>query len=81
MDKTQDLLAAAIGLIGNGAAVIMVGIVGYIAYKQLMSYWVEAKANEWMIVIRNGEQVKKGIGLCTWIMPGDQAITFPSQLN
>jgi regulator of protease activity HflC (stomatin/prohibitin superfamily) len=34
-----------------------------------------------MIVIRNGEQIKKGIGLSTWIMPGDQAITFPSQLN
>lgn len=42
---------------------------------------MECKANEWMIIMRNGEMVKCGVGLATWIMPGDQAITFPSLIN
>jgi len=58
----------------------MVGV-AFFAWKTAQQFWHEAKANEWMIVIRNGEMLKKGIGLCTWVMPGDQAITFPSLIN
>ena len=59
----------------------MLAMTGYYAYKVALGYWHESKANEWMVVIRNGEMVKCGIGLATWIMPGDQAIKFPSLIN
>jgi len=42
---------------------------------------VEAKANEWMLIIRNGKMIKGSIGLATWIMPGDQTVKFPSLIN
>jgi hypothetical protein len=44
-------------------------------------FYIESSANEWLIVIRNGEMVKRGIGLCTWIMPTDQYVKFPSLIN
>jgi len=42
---------------------------------------VKAKGNEWLIVIRNGALVKKGIAMGTWKFPGDQIITFPSLIQ
>lgn len=53
----------------------------YFGYKTALNYWIEAKPNEWLLVIRNGELKKCSIGLCTWLMPGDQYVTFPSLLN
>lgn len=46
-----------------------------------IQFWVESKANEWLIIIRNGKMIHQGIGLATWIMPGDQTIKFPSLIN
>ena len=53
----------------------------YYGYKVALQYWKESKANEWMLIIRNGELIKSGIGLACWVMPGDQAIKFPSLIN
>jgi hypothetical protein len=50
-------------------------------YKTAIQFWVESKANEWLIIIRNGKMVNQGIGLATWVMPGDQTIKFPSLIN
>jgi regulator of protease activity HflC (stomatin/prohibitin superfamily) len=46
-----------------------------------LNYWVEAKPNEWMLILRKGDLVECAVGLCTWMWPGDQAVRFPSQLN
>lgn len=45
------------------------------------SLWRESKANEWLIVMRDGQMVKCGIGLQTWVMPWDQTVSFPSLIN
>lgn len=55
--------------------------IGWFSYKKVLTLWVESKANEWLIVVRNGEMIKKGIGLACWTMPGDLTITFPSLIN
>jgi len=39
------------------------------------------KVKKWTILVRDGTMVKKGIGLSTWTLPGDQVITFPSQIH
>ena len=61
--------------------IILLAGSAFYGYKVAIQYWVESKANEWMLVIRNGELLKSGIGLATWIMPGDQTIKFPSLIN
>ena len=61
--------------------VVVLGVGGYLAYNTSMKYFVQAEANEWLLVIRNGELLKKGIGLSSWTMPGDQTVTFPSLIN
>jgi hypothetical protein len=40
-------------------------------YKYVIKFWVESKANEWMMIIRNGQMIKKGIGMASWTQPGD----------
>ena len=58
-------------------------IIGYIAYRIYLvskDYWVEGNPNEYTILCRDGHCIKQGIGLSTWIMPGDKIVTFPSQL-
>lgn len=61
--------------------IIVLGVGGFMAYKASMKYFVQAEANEWLLVIRNGDLLKKGIGLSSWTMPGDQTVTFPSLIN
>lgn len=53
----------------------------HFGYKLAIKFWVESKANEWLIIIRNGKMINQGIGLATWVMPGDQTIKFPSLIN
>lgn len=57
----------------------------YFAGKKLfeigMQFWIEAKANEWMLLIRNGQMVKKGVGMATFRLPGDQVIRFPTLIS
>ena len=41
-----------------------------------------ANPNEWMLVIKNGEMTKAGIGLRTWTNPFTESVTkFPSRLE
>lgn len=57
------------------------GLLGKAAFEYSKTLWKESKANEWMIVMRDGNMVKCGIGLQTWVMPQDQTVTFPSLIN
>jgi len=47
------------------------GFGGKRAFEFALNFWIEAKANEWMLVIRNGDMIKKGVGMATWTLPGD----------
>lgn len=42
--------------------------------------WVEAKPNEWLLVIRNGKLVRAGVGLKTFAGLLDTIVTFPSKV-
>lgn len=57
------------------------GYGGKRAFEFAMNFWIEAKANEWMLVIRNGDMIKKGVGMATWTLPGDQVIKFPTLIS
>jgi hypothetical protein len=46
-----------------------------------MSLQVTGKANEWVVVINNGEQKQAGIGLSVMKGPNDQIAIFPSKVN
>jgi len=45
--------------------------IGKIGFNFALQFWIEAKANEWMLVIRNGKMIKKGVGMATFRLPGD----------
>ena len=34
-----------------------------------------------MIILRNGQQLRAGVGMKTFVWPGDTAITFPGKLR
>jgi hypothetical protein len=38
-------------------------------YALILPFWVEAKGNEWMVIIKNGQMVRAGVGLKTFKMP------------
>lgn len=40
-----------------------------------------SEPNEWMLVLRNGEPVRAGIGISHYIRWGDKVAKFPSKLN
>lgn len=47
----------------------------------LRSIWAESAPNEWMLVIKNGELKKSGIGLKTLVWPGESVVKFPSAVE
>ena len=49
-------------------------VIAYAAYKVYLiaiTFYKEAKANEWMLIIRDGKLKSCGVGLSTWSLPGD----------
>lgn len=62
------------GLLAFGVSAACLGVF-------LNRRWVEAKPNEWLVVIRNGKMVKAGVGLKTWANLMDTIVTFPSKVE
>jgi hypothetical protein len=62
-----------------GILVICAILVG--VHKVLKDMFVEASANEWLIVTRDGKLLQSTIGGSRFMMPGDRHITFPSILR
>jgi len=81
MDKAAVVLIPLLNLLQLFLPLIGLAGLGFFAFKKSMDFWVEAQANEWMLIIRNGELKQKGIGLCAWTFPGDQTVKFPSLIN
>ena len=63
------------------AVLALLGALGQQAYKFVSSHFQEAKADEWMLIMRNGEMRKAGVGLKEIIWPQETCITFPSRLQ
>jgi regulator of protease activity HflC (stomatin/prohibitin superfamily) len=80
-NKLTELVVALIGLITYLLPLVILGFVGKHAIELAKKYWVEGKANEWILVIRNGVLVKKGVGMATLTMPGDQVVKFPTMIG
>ena len=53
------------------APLLVIGYGAYKAYLIAITFYKEAKANEWMLIIRDGKLKSCGVGLSTWSMPGD----------
>jgi len=81
IEAIKDFTPIIIGIVTKLGYLGAFGAAIFFGYKTALTYWIEAKPNEWLLIIRNGELKKCSIGLCTWLMPGDQHVTFPSLLN
>lgn len=76
----MDILATALPWVGP---LIFVGMLAELAkhvYAYVCSCWVEGKPNEWVVIMRAGEQVQAGVGLSTFKGPFDQVAIFRSEL-
>ena len=63
-------------------------IIAFVLYKiaiqlraKIMSYWVQADLNQWVVITRGGKLIKAGIGLTTIRTPWDAVAIFPSKLT
>lgn len=59
---------------------VAIGYGGYRFFLVAKDYFIEGNPNEYTILCRDGNCIKQGIGLSTWVLPGDKIVTFPSQL-
>ena len=81
MALVGPLLEKLIGLLTMLLPLAFLAYSGYKGYLWAQQFYVESQANEWLLIIRNGEMLKKGVGLCTWKMPYDQHVRIPSLIN
>lgn len=67
--------------ISQCVVLLLLGAITKYSYDFITSHFKEAKADEWMLIMRNGEMRKAGIGLKEVIWPQETCITFPSRLQ
>jgi len=60
---------------------LLMGWITYQAYLYYLSLNVVGKPNEWVVVIKDGKQVRAGVGLNLTKGPFDQVAIFPSKVN
>ena len=80
-NKGAQLIVALVGLMTYILPLLIMVFAGKKAFQIAIQYWVEGKANEWILVIRNGVLVKKGVGMATMTLPGDQVVKFPTMVG
>lgn len=51
------------------------------AVKYAKTLWVSGDANQWVLIMNNGEQVKAGVGLTSFKGPFDQVAKFPAKVH
>jgi hypothetical protein len=53
-------------------AILAAGVfVLQLIWKQICDLHVEGKANEWVVIIRNGKVITSAVGISTYRLPGD----------
>lgn len=57
----------------------VIAIAGAVMFAQ--GQWVESGADEWLLVVRDGQLVKAGIGLKTFVGLTDTVVKFPSRVE
>jgi hypothetical protein len=57
---------------------LQVAISHMVAYAKTL--WVEGKSHEWILLMRNGEMVRAGVGLRCFRGPFDQVARFPAKI-
>lgn len=67
--------------ISQAILLLFLGFISQKGAELIKNYWKEAEAQEWMIVLRNGEMLKAGVGMKTVVWPGETCITFPGKLR
>lgn len=60
-----------------GASTALVGSVGM----EMKNRFIAAEPNEWLLLIKDGELVKKGVGITVFRGIGETVVRFPSLLN
>lgn len=76
--NTLSLSTAALPFVAATVAMIFVT---YFIARNFIPRVVASLPNEWLIVIRNGEQRLAGVGLKAWVWPLESYVTFPSVLT
>lgn len=61
-----------------GAILVTVTVILFQIAKYIRTLHVSGKANEWVLILRNGQMQKAGVGLSCFRGPFDQVATFPS---
>jgi len=57
-------------------------ILGFVIFPLMFKFsYYSSHPNEWMLVIRNGNLHKCGIGIHSFVLLGDQIVKFPSKIN
>ena len=81
MDKVGPVVEALIPAITTAAMLLFVGAITLQVFKWVTDHMKSCTGNKWMIVLRNGEMVKCGVGLNTFVWPGDNVVVFPSTIH
>ena len=80
-----DFAFIAISFIIKWAIYPVIALMLYRLGQTILSYanslWVAGRPNEWVVIMRDGNFKKAGIGLSTFVGPFDQVAIFPSKLT
>jgi len=81
MDKVGPIFEASVPALTTAVMLLFVGAITQAAFRWVLDHMKSCTGNEWMIVLRNGEMVKCGVGLNTLVWPGDNVVVFPSTIH
>lgn len=80
IEAIDTLITLALGSIVPLVALFYAYKGGIVAFKYYQSLYVEAKPNEWLVVMNNGKMIQAGIGIAMNRGPFDTVAVFPSRL-
>ena len=60
-------------------AFLVIALAGSFVF--LKDKWIESGADEWLLIIRDGQLLKAGIGMKTFIGLSDTVVKFPSKVE
>ena len=80
IELIDTLITLILSNIVTGAALYFAYLGGMELFKYYQSLYVEAKPNEWLVVMNNGKMIQAGIGIAMNRGPFDTVAVFPSRL-